>query len=322
MDDDYIVKDANFMKTILKKPTILQLGIGLLVSICRSLINGEKTGVLPRVVGKYRLVSPVQKENLFREYHIGVYKYRNKKVFIKTWIGFVKDFQYYELINEYFINKALYKKLNSHAYIKVPNIISYVSKMRSFSIIYEFIDGESLSSFSRKKQIKIISEVLNVFDRLFTSLTEKESRYFSKRTLKFYIPSLAFLSILTILSSPRSFKVVLRGYMDFLNSIKCIERNNLTIAHRDLSLHNILVKGRYVFLIDCARVVLTYKDYDIAYMRINPTYKKIVKELSRNFNYSINAFLENYILINQARSFSDPVGFKNFYLEELWRRYG
>lgn len=308
--------------TILKKPTTLQMGIGLLISICKSFIKKQKNVAILQKIGKYQLVSDIKKENVFREYGIGIYQYRRKKVFIKTWTGSVGDFEYYELINEYFMSKALYKELKSHEYIKVPKIISYVNKKGSFSIIYEFVKGKNLSFFPEKKQIEIIREVLNAFDHLSIKFNKKENSFFLKRTFKFYIPSLTFLSFLTILSNLGSFKVILRGYIDFLKDIRNIEKNNLRIAHRDLNLHNVLIKGKDVFLLDCARVALTYKDYDITYMSVNPKLKKISKELARSSNYSGNLFLENYILINQARSFTNPAGFKNFYLEKLHKRYG
>ena len=322
MDNNNIVKDVNLMKTILKKPTTLHMGIGLIISICKSLIKKQKNVVIPQKIGKYQLVSDIKKENLFREYGIGIYQYGGKKVFIKTWTGFIGDFQYYELINEYFMSRALYKEFKPHKYIKVPKIISYVNKKGSFSIIYEFVEGKNLSLFPSKKRVEVIHEVLNAFDHLSINFSKRESKCFSKRTLKFYIPSLTFLSILTILSNLGSFKVVLRGYIDFLKSIRNIKKNNLRIAHRDLNFHNIIIKGKYVFLIDCARVALTYRDYDIAYMFVNPKLKKISKEIAGSSNYSGNLFLESYILINQARSFSNPAGFKNIYLEELQRRYG
>lgn len=304
--------------TILKKPTILQMGVGLIISISKSLVNKQREEVIPQRIGKYRLISHVKKENLFREYRIGIYQCKEKKVFIKTWTFFVKDFQYYELLNEYFMTKALYKKFRSHKYIKVPRIISYVKKEGSFSIIYEFIKGKSLSFFPRKKQVETIRGVLNAFDHL----SRKEDKNFPKHTLKYYIPSLAFLSFLTTLSNLGSFKVVLRGCIEFLKGIKNVKENNLRIAHRDLNLHNILLKGKYIYLIDCARVALTYSGYDEACLSINPKLKKISKEIAKSSNYSRNVFLENYILINQARSFTDPVGIKNFYLEELYKRYG
>lgn len=322
MDDNNIIKNVSLMNTILKKPTILRVGIGLIISICKSFIKKQKNVSIPQKIGKYKLVFDVKKENLFREYGIGIYQYRKKKVFIKTWTGFVGDFQYYELINEYFMSKALYKEFKSHEYIKVPKIISYINKKGSFSIIYEFVKGKNLSFFPGKKQVEVIHKVLNAFDHLSIKFNKRENNCFLKRTLKYYILSLTFLSFLTILSNLGSFKVVLRGYIDFLKDIRNVKKNNLRIAHRDLNLHNILIKGKYVFLIDCARVALTYEDYDIAYMSVNPKLKKISKEIARSSNYSGSLFLESYILINQARSFSDPAGFKNFYLEKLYKRYG
>jgi len=308
------------MKTLLKKPTILEFAVGLIISIVKSFINRHKSEE-PLKVGKYKLVYSVNKENLFREYSIGIYKYKNKKVFIKSWSGLVRDFEYHELVNEYFVSKALYKILKSHEYIRTQKVIGYIEQKKSFSIIYEFIDAKSLSSFSKEKQIRTLSDVLSFFNNYSTEFVNKNDRFFSKRTLRYYIPAITFLSILTILSDLRSFKVVLRGYFDFLRLVKSIKDSNLRLAHRDLSLHNILVKGKYVFLLDCARVVLTYKDYDIAYICFNLRNKKIAKEIARAFNYSVNPFLENYILINQARSFGNPIGFKNIYLQRLYEKY-
>ena len=322
MDNNNIVKNVSFMKTLLKKPTILQMGVGLFFSISKSFFNKKKKVEIQQWIGKYKLVSEVKKENLFREYLMGIYEHRGEKVFTKTWTGFVRDFQYYELINEYFMTKELYKKFGSHKYIKIPKIISYESKAGSFSIIYEFIDGKNLLAFPRKKQVDTIRNILNAFDSLSSKYTKVNGGYLSKRTLKFYILSLTFLSILNILSNPRSFKVVLRGYIEFIKNMRLVKKNKLIVAHRDLSLHNIIVKGRYIFLIDCARVTLTYGGYDIAYILTNPKLKKISKEIVKGSNYAGNVFLENYILINQARSFGDPTGLKNTYLEKLHKKYG
>lgn len=310
-----------FMKKALKRPTIFQLSIGLIISIVQSLV-WKKTIMTPKVIGKYRLVREIGKENPFRSYGLGQYQYKKEKVFIKTWNGLVKDFEYFELVSEYLVSKALYSKFRSQRYIKVPNAFSFVNNKDFFSIIYEFIDGKPLYSFSSKKQIEILCKLLFFLKRYRATSMSKEDWCISKRTLKHYILSFTFLCILTVLSDLKSFKVVIRGYIDSIKHIKFVKNNSLKIAHRDLNLHNIIVKGKYIFLIDCARVIFTYEDYDIAHISANPKLKNIAKDIARDFNYSQNIFLENYILINQARSFGNPIGFKNFYLEELRRRYG
>ena len=65
----------------------------------------------------------VKKENPYMYYGIGVYKYNKKDFFIKTWTGRLKDYRYYDLVNEYILNKLLHRMLVDRK-IYIPEIIA------------------------------------------------------------------------------------------------------------------------------------------------------------------------------------------------------
>ncbi|MBI2621973.1 MAG: phosphotransferase [Candidatus Levybacteria bacterium] len=315
------------MKTKLAKPTNVHLITGLIISIIQSLTRGYSDADIPEKVGKYLLVQVIKKENLLKGYAVGIYQYKKEKVFIKTWNGDLKNFGYYALVNEFITSKILYKKFQSYnsktvkGRIKIPEPIKYISTKDSLSLVYEYVDGDTLTTALLKEKVEILAYILKVLWDMSNAITENEKRQLFKRNKIFYIVSLLAFAILTIVSNPKNCKVVLNGLLKCIKTFRLLNESNLCIAHRDLTPHNILVNNKGVYIVDWSRMALTIPNYDITYMSLMPKLKPVADLISQKTNFKPNKFLKNYILIHSAHSFGAPEGYDNFYEKELYRLY-
>ncbi|OGH13854.1 MAG: hypothetical protein A2687_04810 [Candidatus Levybacteria bacterium RIFCSPHIGHO2_01_FULL_38_26] len=302
----------------LKKPTILNISIGMIIYIFKSQVWKWKIDV-PEKIGKYKLAREVKKENPYMYYGIGVYKYNKKDFFIKTWTGRLKDYRYYDLVNEYILNKLLHRMLVDRK-IYIPEIIACKKTNSSLSIVYEFVKGKSLTNYPVGNQAEIISKILNAYIDISSSLTKKEATKFPKRDMFYYIFFFPFIVILTIASNIKSARIILKSYTDFLISIKKVSFKKLHIAHRDMCLDNIIVKGSKIYLLDYGRTVLTLPGYDITFINIRLK-KSLSKLITNEFKNMSDKFLTNYILIHLSMSFGRPKGHRNIYLQTLYEKY-
>ena len=308
------------MKKI-KRPTLVSLTIGLIILLIKSRFAQDNIEV-PLKIGKYRLVHTIAKENLYKHYALGVYLYKNKKVFIKTWSGKIKDYSYYDLLNEYFMNKILSKKLKECcAKIRIPKVLDVVDQKQTLSLVFEYVEGKNLAGYPLSKQKEAMISVMQCLKRLTSLLSQEEKNHFPKRNIMFYLLSLPFLMFLTILSNPKSAFVILKGYIVFLFGIKEALKMNLTVSHRDITLHNIMFSGDKIFLLDYGRVALTLDAYDLTYVLINPRMKQFAQTLKEKFNYYPSKFLRNYILIHNAHSHGMRKT-RNLYMRGLIKQYG
>lgn len=295
-------------KTIFKKPTIFQLTIGLLVSIGQSMFTKKGISV-PVTVGKYRLVSVVEKEILNQEYGIGVYEYMGEKVFIKTWSGRIENFRYYSLVKECLINEALYRKmeenksLGSKYLIKVPRVIGYMKKRNSLSVVFEYIHGKTLTSSSFAEQTEVIAAIIKALYSVSKSFTDKEKKQFSIRPFIFYIFSLPLFTLLTVILNFRSSKSTLKALFNCLKTIDHIKVKNLYLVHGDLDLHNVIKNKSGYYLLDCERMIITIPNYDVTYMSLYPHLRQLTKLVCKQLNQTPNIFIKNYLSIQLAKSF-------------------
>lgn len=313
---------------MLAKPTNLQLTKGLVISIVQSLIKGHPDAVVPDKVDNYHLIRKLNKENVFNPYAVGLYQHKHKgeKVFIKTWNGNFKNLGYYFLINEYIASKILYKKLESHSStkksgIRTPKLIQYIVSEHSLSLVFEYVEGKTLTSYRQNEQVVVLSRVIKTLLEISDTLTDQEKQRLSSRGKSFYILSLPVFTLLTIISNPRSYKVVSRAFISCLRTLKLLKKTNLYIAHRDISLDNIIVSKQGIFIVDWEEMVLTVADYDITYLSLNPYQKLTIDLLSSKLSCRSNLFLKNYLLIQKTCSYAYPKEFENHYLRELYKLY-
>lgn len=311
---------------MLPKPTNIQLSKGLVISIVQSWIKGHPRAVMPNRVDNYHLIQELNKENVFNPYAVGLYQHKGEKVFIKTWSGNLKNWNYYSLVSEYIASKILYKKfelynLTKKDGVKTPKPIQYISSKYSLSLVFEYVDGKTLTSYSQNKQVKIISEVIKTLSEISDTISDREKKQLFCRGRGFYILSLPVFALLTIISTPRSYKVISKAFIHCLKILKLLRRTSLCIAHRDINLDNVLINEQDIFIVDWARAILTTPDYDITYLSLKPNQKPIADLVSRKLDYKLNPFLKNYLLIQKSCSYAYPKKFENHYLKELYELY-
>lgn len=304
-------------KTIYKKPTLFQLTMGLLVSIGQSMFT-KKRILVPVAIGKYRLISKVNKEIIDKEYGIGIYEYKGEKVFIKTWSGSIKNFRYYSLVKEHLVNDLLYKKLkksksvDSRYSVKIPQVVDYVQYKNSLSIVFEYIEGKTLSSVSVSEQASIISMIIMTLYYMSKSFTDKEKKQFSMRPFTFYVFCLPFYTLLTITSDFRSSKQIIKALINCLKTINHINTKNLHLAHGDLDLHNVIKNKSSIYILDWERTIFTIPNYDISYLSLYPNLKQLTKLVCKKLGQKPSIFIKNYLSIQLSKFFGDPRGLHNY----------
>ena len=301
-----------------KKPTIIHIAFGVLVSIIESKTSRNSTK-LPIRIGEYELISKIHKNNSFNDYAIGVYRANGEKYLIKTWTGAIKNYRYFDLISEYFLTSEL-NNILSGSHIYSPKVFKLIERKNSLSMVREFIEGKTLSEFSLRKQVEVLSKTIIEFNSLNNKFNSF-SADIPKRDYKFYLICTLPLAVLTVISHPKAFRVVTKAYLDFIKNIMEIKDRTLHLAHRDLSLDNIIINKKGIHILDCGKIAFTYKNYDLSYISINPKLRKVSDLVSARVNQSTNVLLRNFILLNQARSLGNPANYNNFYIRRLYEEY-
>ena len=301
-----------------KRPTIIHIAFGVLVSIINSKILKNSTK-LPIRVGEYKLISKIHKNNSLKDYAIGVYSANGEKYLIKTWTGVLKDYRYFDLVSEYFLTSEL-NSILSGSHVNNPKVFGLIERKNSVSMVREFIEGKTLSEFSLRKQVEVISKIIIEFNSLNNKFNNIKVNI-PKRGYKFYLICTPLLAVLTVISHPKAFSVIIKAYLDFIKSILVIKDRTLYLAHRDLSLDNVIISKKGIYLLDCGKIALTYKNYDLSYISVNPELRKVSDLVSARINQSTNVSLRNFILLNQARSLGNPANYNNFYVRSLYDIY-
>lgn len=280
-------------------------------------IESEAVNTIKKI-GEYELHKKITKKNGFNPYFIGIYKKGKKRFFIKTWEGKIKDFNYHILVNELLINKILHKKFMK-GQLRTPQIIEYFSSRNSLSVVFEYIEGTPLNSFSVTKQAEVISFVIDFFKEISKdSLNSRHLKHIEKKDKLFYFTSLHLLTLVSLISSPRNFKLIIKAYLKALINFFDFGKQDLIINHGDLNPDNILISNGKYFILDCGRLSLTVPGYDQAYIELNPIHSKLAAKISSNGAAIGTTFMKIYLSI-QNISLKDPVSGKYNYLEGLRR---
>lgn len=297
-------------RSTVKKTSFVNLVISLLI---QSLSLNKDDGEIRQFknIGKYQLLRKIEKENSYTDSMVGCYTKNGKKFFIKTYSIDRKDYKNYFITGEWIVSNILYKVLKSKkGQIVTPKPIKIISFDNSTSLVYEFIDAKTLTLYSTNYQTKIFIQVIDELKKISTSLTRDEIKHLPKRSLFFYLISLPYLSLLAFFRTEGNFKIVMKAFLMTLEMLISQKINSrLSLAHRDLKPHNIMIKGSKIFLIDTGRMALTLPGYDLALLSLDPAYLSLTKNLEKELKIFISKFLKSYIAIQFADS-SDSVGKK------------
>src|SRR3989338_2207612 len=303
----------------LKKPTMFQLIFGALISLFK---NEQIKKEVPKIIGEYRLISEIEKDNDFRRFAVGIYENnKREKVFIKTWIGKVRDLSYFSLLNEYLVNDLLYRKISQTTLgdkIKTPQALELIQNKNSASLVFEFIDGKSLDKYPVEYQIETLSVLHNALLEISKTLTANQKKTLTKRTTLFYISSLPFIVFIACIYNPRSVIKILKSIFKSLLSIAELYKSGLVLAHRDFHVDNILLLDNNIYLTDCESMALTSPFYDETLLFLEFQKKEPSIELFKRYEVVIrNSFLKAYISLHSAISFHDDIANRAYYLTQL-----
>jgi len=311
------------------RPTLACFIFGFFISVIQEVFfYRNKSKKTPEKIGKWKIIKIVKKDNYINKFNIGVYKYKRKKVLIKSWFGDLKNFNYYDLLQEYFTTKLMNKLINSDNYpkskykLRIPNIKGYHRTKKSFSLIIEYIQGRRLSTLSQYKQAEILIYILKNYKNI-TFSKRLQLQDFPKQSIYFYLLSLPLHTMMSALSNLKSTPVILKAFLLFLRSLKYFKKEPLILAHRDLNPKNILIRKNNIFLLDNGNTVLTFPNYDLEYLRLDPEFEPVFYKICSKLKYDTNNnFFLNFFLIHFSKSFALHPKTSNYYLEQLHQRYG
>lgn len=315
-------KGNNMKNRTIKKPSFVNLAIGVLMHSLR--LNKYDGEIQPlKNIDKYQLLTTIKKENGYEDCSLGCYTKNGRKFFIKIFEADKKDYRNYFIINEWIVSNVLYKTLKSKkSQIATPKPIGIISSDKSISLVYEFIDGKTLSLFSTSYQTKVFVQIISELNKISSQLKKDEIKLIPKRSIFFYLISLPYLSLLMFFRNDRNLKLLIKAFLITLTMLLSQKINNkLVLAHRDLKPHNVLIKDSKIFLTDTGRMALTLPGYDLAFLSLDPTHASLTKSLEKKLKTPANKFLTSYIAIQFADR-TASVGTCSKYWEFLKTEYG
>lgn len=303
-----INQEPKIKSDMLKQASVLNLFLCALEKTFSNNKKNEKVQCL-RYVGPYKFISQIKKRNNFTNYGIGIYKdNKGKKVFIKTWKGKTKNFPYYSLVNEYNMAKVLSNVISKSkkSKFKVPKPIGYLKTQNYLSIIFEYVDGKTLSRFSVKKQADVLSKAINFLNALSPLIIENYGEYIKKRGWIFYLASLPAIFLYAFTLERENKKTILYSFLKaYLYSLSVLKKK-LTLAHGDLFPDNIFVSKSQYYILDCEHMRYTLSEYDLNHLSIIKKDTNLLRQILRNHkSFAQNNFLSLYIAI-QSSIFTDP----------------
>ncbi len=280
-----------------------------------------KPASIAKKIGEYTLERAIVKAG-DNNFSIGIYSNGASMYFVKTWSGYFKDSNFYNLLNEYLVNKTLHdhfactKELTG---ISTPRVIEQISEKNCFSVVFEYIEGKNLDTYSKDFQAKGLARILESLEGVSIPINNDKQHPFIKRGALYYLFLLPLLVVLAIVHNVEEFPTILLSALYCFKAFFSTCTSILTLAHRDIGPDNVIVSGDTYYLIDFERIAFTYPLYDISSIGIEPTYSEIVSIMRDNFTYVEDEFLRLFILIRRA-AFSSDVSRLKLYLTELHGR--
>ncbi len=251
-------------------------------------------------IANYILYKEINRANETNKFSIGLYKKDNKKYFIKTWHGSIKDMFYHFLLNEYQVNLVLYQLLHQHKDIigiRTPRAIEFVTRAQSASLVMEFIEGKPIKNLPSKIQMQIITNVMKDLELLSKKITNTMANKLHKRTKKSYVSLLILETILLLIKSPNDLFIILRMFFSLLISLIRTQQTKLVLSHRDLTPNNVMIKNKKTYLIDCEQVALTLPGHDLCYLAINKEFPSLMKQAKLSLHTVKNKFIRNFLIM-------------------------
>ena len=257
----------------------------------------------PGKIGSYRLLYEVTKKHSQKRHIVGIYHYQRKKYFIKTWQGSRKDLFYFDLVNEYHANKLLHRKIKQFKInsFSVPRIIACIKRKGQLSVVFEYVTGKSLANQSIAIQTHVIRRILDKLYTLTPSLTRADKSRLKFRPYLFYFMALPIEALHTLVANPRSWYSIL---VTFIKSYLYTTNNLLApliLAHRDLTVENIIVTKRGVVVTDTEHMALSLPNDDCTRISLENTLDQVSKRLKCGPQFRENKLLKAFITLQHMR---------------------
>ncbi len=288
------------MKTVnvqLKRPRLFQVMFGVVVSFLK-----KKTvpTYFPEI-GKYKIISKINKAQIVGNFSLGIYTDGTEKVFIKTWSGLMRDFNYYSLVNEYFANTVMQKKLSLTLYrdeVYIPIVKDVICTKGLLALVFEYKDGKHLETFSQEYQKEVLVKVCSALSMITDTFTAEESAFFARRSHMFYVLSFPLVFTAFAFLFPKKILLATRASIKSISSIGPFFKQRLVVAHRDITPQNLLVQDGKIYLLDCEEMALAPASSDVISCMMNPDFTSIRSDLVQMFLQAQNSFLQMYLTLH------------------------
>lgn len=243
----------------------------------------------------YKLIKKIKTQKTIEDDSVGIYETKDqKKVLVKSLSYKYKNLAYLQLNHEakmLLLLGTLAKKLKSKK-IGFPGLLSVVKNKGTLHIVSEYIDGKTLKNEkSPSKKMSSINSILDFFDLISDTLTEEEQSYLPKRysvqnafSYPVYLVAAVYKDIADV---KRLARLTVKYYHHYFEGVS-VHRKYI-ISHRDLDPENILIRDKFLRIIDPEITVLADPVTDLAtmcrYFIDEVGIKDIEKLLSRRLRF-------------------------------------
>lgn len=294
----------------MKKPNTLNLIFGSIVGLVNNRYL-KPTIFVPKKVGKYILLSEIQKEKINKKYGTGIYKRGRDLYFIKTWTGSIRDYDYYSLIKEYLFSKVLSSVVtkNQSMSLKFPEPEGIYKINNSVSVVFKYIEGTSVGTLNKREKTELVAEAIDGLSNLSHKLNKKEKDTFPIRNHSFYLLTLPLITVLAFAFNINTWKIITQSFYLCIKNYFNHKPAELVLAHGDLHPDNLIVskegEKHSLYILDCENMILTYRDYDLSLLTLDPQFKFLARDLSVKLQYPASIFLMTYIGLHCAITDND-----------------
>jgi thiamine kinase-like enzyme len=269
------MKKTNFVKNNYFRLILIEI-----FELFRDLLYPKKIVTKVQKVQNYVLVKRIDTHKKSRDFVIGKYKRNKRYFFIKSWQGKIKDFAYFNIINEYNVSQILNKYAVDKS-ITVLNPEDLVEEKNRLSLIYKFIDGKKLSTFDTKYQVYVLKKVIKFIHQLSGKISKSDKQFFPRRDRLFYLLTFPLIVLNMLFKRPSNLLSTIIFFRKHW-SRNFFKDTNLYLNHGDLHPNNILISGRKIYLLDCEDMMFSLNNYDLCHLIIYNDTKYLLKELIKN----------------------------------------
>jgi serine/threonine protein kinase len=274
----------------------------------------------PLLIGKYRLVRLIPAHSSANNVSLGIYEYRNKRFFIKTWFGKIKDLNYYYLVNQLRTSDFLFSKLMQLRFpqsVYFPEVVGHVHNPDSLSVITKFISGRELGDYPVEQQAYAIAASMAALQKISDNLSPSEKKLFLSQGPVSQAILLPIIGLALIVASPENIAAILTQLFRCVKLLPRTLGQTLVLSHRDLTPDNILLSRHRIYILDTELAALTLPGYDLSFLAATPKFS-LLAGLSSKLSKSVpNPFLTAYIKLHQSIGSGDFLSINPEYFNSL-----